>query len=151
MDRPTPHREIALQRLFSTFPGGWPGAGLLLLRTLAGVAALVQGSGYLSNSGHLAAGGLAVGLLFTATGACLLIGLFTPAVSILAGLGALGIALEWFPPAAWTLFDSNLAIAEMIAVSVAIAFLGPGAYSLDCRMFGRREIVIPPAPNKHTR
>jgi hypothetical protein len=28
-------------------------------------------------------------------------------------------------------------------MAIATAFLGPGAFSLDARMFGRREIVIP--------
>jgi hypothetical protein len=27
---------------------------------------------------------------------------------------------------------------------VAVVFLGPGAFSLDARLFGRREIIIPP-------
>jgi hypothetical protein len=26
--------------------------------------------------------------------------------------------------------------------------LGPGAFSLDARLFGRREIIIPPAPRR---
>jgi hypothetical protein len=32
-----------LQRLFSTFAGGWPGVGLLLLRLLAGAALIYFG------------------------------------------------------------------------------------------------------------
>jgi len=32
----------------------------------------------------------------------------------------------------------------MIVTAVAIALLGPGAFSLDGRLFGRREIVIRP-------
>ncbi len=30
-------------------------------------------------------------------------------------------------------------------LAAVIALLGPGAYSLDARLFGRREIIIPPA------
>ena len=37
-----------------------------------------------------------------------------------------------------TLNDFNLA-----AISAALALLGPGAFSLDARLFGRREIIIP--------
>jgi hypothetical protein len=29
-------------------------------------------------------------------------------------------------------------------MAVAVALMGPGAFSLDARLFGRREIVIPP-------
>jgi hypothetical protein len=31
----------------------------------------------------------------------------------------------------------------VMAVSTAIALLGPGAFSLDARLFGQREIIIP--------
>jgi len=33
----------------------------------------------------------------------------------------------------------------MIVTTIALALLGPGAFSLDGRLFGRREIVIPPS------
>jgi len=42
------------------------------------------------------------------------------------------------------LHDARLAAFGMIVTAVAIALLGPGAFSLDGRLFGRREIVIPP-------
>jgi putative oxidoreductase len=32
---------------------------------------------------------------------------------------------------------------EVITLAVTIALLGPGAFSLDARMFGRREILVP--------
>jgi hypothetical protein len=34
-------------------------------------------------------------------------------------------------------------------MAAATALLGPGAYSLDARLFGRREIIIPQASNPH--
>lgn len=67
---------------FPRFPVAWPGLGLLLLR---------------------AAGWLAV-----ASGALLLIGILTPAAGILVALGAIGVALSWFPAPASNLFDAKL-------------------------------------------
>jgi hypothetical protein len=31
---------------------------------------------------------------------------------------------------------------------VAVIVLGPGAFSVDARLFGRREIIIPPMPQR---
>lgn len=36
----------------------------------------------------------------------------------------------------------------VIILAAAIALLGPGAFSLDARLFGRREIVIPNISHK---
>jgi hypothetical protein len=33
-------------------------------------------------------------------------------------------------------------------IAIAVICLGPGAYSLDARLFGRREIIIPARPAK---
>jgi uncharacterized membrane protein YphA (DoxX/SURF4 family) len=38
---------------------------------------------------------------------------------------------------------STLAAFNMAAISAALILLGPGAFSLDARLFGRREIIIP--------
>ena len=49
-------------------------------------------------------------------------------------------------PCDYFLFDGQLVSLEMIVMAVSIAMLGPGAFALDARLFGRREIVIPPVP-----
>jgi uncharacterized membrane protein YphA (DoxX/SURF4 family) len=36
----------------------------------------------------------------------------------------------------------------MVITAMGIALLGPGAFSVDGQLFGRREIVIPPRPPK---
>ena len=36
-----------------------------------------------------------------------------------------------------------LAVFNLAAISAALILLGPGAFSLDARLFGRREIIIP--------
>jgi uncharacterized membrane protein YphA (DoxX/SURF4 family) len=83
-------------------------------------------------------------LLAIANGALLLIGFMTPVAGGLIGLGALGIALAWFPAAARNLFDAALPAVLAVMMSAAIVLLGPGAFSIDARLYGRREIIIPP-------
>ena len=63
----------------------------------------------------------------------MLVGLMTPLVALLVAVGGIGVAL----------FGDSEAATYVIGLSIAIALLGPGAFSLDARMFGRREITIP--------
>jgi len=130
--------------LFSTFPGGWPGAGLLLLRAAIGVTTVIQGGLYLDDPGNLTLETGTLGLVAIATGASLVVGFLTPVAGVLVGLGTLGIGLAWFPAAARNLFDAKLPTVFGVIMSAAIIFLGPGALSIDARLFGRREIIIPP-------
>ena len=139
-------KESYLRKVFSTFPGEWPGVGLLLLRALVGCSLIVQGIGYVQTpSDSLMMPGLAV--LAFAGGAFLLAGLMTPLVAVLVAAGGIGIALSWLPLPGETLFDGYLPLINFIVLSIAIALLGPGAFSLDARMFGRREITIPASRN----
>ena len=107
-----------------------------------GCSLIAQGVRYLETPNQsLAAWGLAA-ITFGA-GAFLLAGLMTPFVAVFAAAGGIGIALSWIPLPSQAVFDSYLAMINLIVLSTAIALLGPGAYSLDARMFGRREITIP--------
>ncbi len=137
--------RYALQRLYSTFPGGRPGLGLLLLRAAVGITATAQGVFYLLGPSSPSSGKLLLGLVLMASGASLAAGLFTPLAGPLVGLCFLGIALSWFPAPSWGLHDARLVAFGMIITGAALALLGPGAFSLDGRLFGRREIVIPPS------
>ena len=83
-----------------------------------------------------------VGLTFI-SGGFLLAGLMTPVVASLVAAVGIGIALSLIPLPPLAVFDGYLAIIHLIVLSIAIALLGPGAFSLDARMFGRREIPIP--------
>ena len=129
----------------STYPGGKPGIGLLLLRAAVGVTAIAQGGVYLSEPGHSTVGMWIVGLLVIASGALLLIGFLTKSAGVVVGLSSIGVALSLAPVPALNLFDTKLSIIFVIVIAAAIILLGPGAFSLDSRLFGRREIIIPPA------
>jgi uncharacterized membrane protein YphA (DoxX/SURF4 family) len=133
-----------LPRLFSTFPGGWTGACLLLLRGVFGITVLIEGLFYLKQTNPTAATWSA-GLLALITGAMLIAGFLTPIAGALVGLAAIGLALSLIPEPTPNLWDSQTAIILGLTILVAIIGLGPGAFSVDARVFGRREIIIPRA------
>jgi hypothetical protein len=64
--------------------------------------------------------------------------------SLLVGLSVLGITLAWLPAPPLISTGVNLAVLMMLVTAIGIALLGPGAFSIDGHLFGRREIVIPP-------
>ena len=85
---------------------------------------------------------LAAGTLFLTSGAALLIGFLTPAFSILFGLGVIfSLSIVSTPNCnhLWCKLPGIYAV----VISVALAMFGAGAFSLDARLFGRREIIIP--------
>lgn len=121
-----------MRRLFSTFADGAPGAGLLLLRLSASVGlivpavtALLDGPAAIAAVFHALPAGL---------GVLLLAGLWTPIVGTLVAVDAL-----------WDVFASTrLCCSIMIAtVGAALALLGPGALSVDARIFGWKSVKIP--------
>jgi uncharacterized membrane protein YphA (DoxX/SURF4 family) len=115
--------------------------GLLLLRVVVGVTTGVQGGTYLVNA-EASALTTAAAVVAIASAASLLIGLFTPAATALAGLSLVILAGASPLPAARLFLDRPGAV-SLALVATALVFLGPGALSLDARRFGRREIVFP--------
>lgn len=69
---------------------------------------------------------------------CLLVGFMTPIVAIAIGLASAGFAIFTF--------ENIQPAITVIVLTTVIALLGPGAFSIDARMFGRREILIPHTP-----
>ena len=116
-----------------------------MLRGSVGLAAIVQGVAYLYGPANPSTSMWCLGLLLIVSGSALVTGFLTPLAGFLVSLCVLGIALSWFPAPSTGLHDAKLVAPGMIAMAVALALLGPGAFSIDGRLFGRREIVIPPA------
>ena len=103
---------------------------------------IAQSIGYVQiPNRNLVAWGLAA--LTFAGGAFLLVGLMTPFMAVLVAAGGIAAVLSWIPLPSHALSDGYPRIINLIVLSIAIALLGPGAFSIDARMFGRREIAIP--------
>ena len=127
-----------MRRLYSTFAGGWPGIGLLLMRLVVGAVILSYVGPRLWNAAPLVAAGyamLSLGALF------LIVGLWTPVAGVMIAGVALAEILAGEPP-------SGRLLAATIAV--ALAMLGPGRISIDARLFGWKRIDAR-LPNSHSR
>ena len=85
----------------------------------------------------------AVGSLAIAVGAAILVGFLTPAASAVATVGYLMTGVS---PSLMTEANNHISALtafNLAVISAALVLLGPGAFSLDARLFGRREIIIP--------
>ena len=126
------YEGIVLQRLFSTFAHGWPGSGLLLLRIITGVALIHYGIGDLREAHRFAS--MAPPIIAAAAGILLLVGLWTPVSGALVAIVEVWIAFS-SPSDPWI----HIVLATLGAT---LAMVGPGTWSIDARLFGRKHIDI---------
>lgn len=125
-----------MQRLFSTFADGWPGLGLLVLRLLTGVTLIYSGiSSIHEESPPLFVTLQTVGI---AGGMALCVGLFTPVAGVLAALAKAWITIWRFSSHTG---DPWMALTQSILAAV-LTMIGPGAWSIDARRFGRKHIDL---------
>jgi hypothetical protein len=135
-----------VQRFFSTFPGRWPGVGLLLLRTLLGVISVWQSWSYLELATSPTALAWVFAVVAPLAGGSLLAGALTPASSAVAGISLLIVDMAGGPGTAGLLPLNRVGTTCMSVVAFAVILLGPGALSMDAWWFGRREIVFTDTP-----
>jgi uncharacterized membrane protein YphA (DoxX/SURF4 family) len=81
-------------------------------------------------------------------GGLLSVGFLTTVAGIGGGMVAMLTAFKILPVCSSGGFDSRQGFIFGLAILLALAILGPGAYSIDARLFGRREIIIPPASGR---
>ena len=123
-----------LQRLFSAFPNSWPGAGLLLIRICVGLAIFSFG---IADVPAKTSEPILLAQRFAAIvgGACLIAGLWTPVTSVLVAVKEFQVVLSFRPDGLW----EHLFLA-LLAVSITMT--GPGAWSIDARLFGRKRLDL---------
>jgi len=128
-----------LQRTFTSFPSGSVGTALLALRVIVGASAITEAVLAIVGGHSLLDG--TVAFLAALAGLALVLGFLTPVVSAL--IAAYGAAiLLGLHGAHRQLLDSRMALFEFVVMAAALAILGPGATSIDARLFGRREVAI---------
>ena len=126
-----------MQRLFSTFPDRWPGFGLLLMRLGLGITEIYLATAILTGEAP-APTSVTQSLIAAAAGVFLLAGLWTPVTAILAALDQIWIALSLR-----SAHGGGNGIHILLAVlSASVSMLGPGAWSIDARLFGRRRFPV---------
>ena len=115
-----------MRRLFSSFARGWPGIGLLLLRIVCGGFLVIDGVKNCQAGQPI--GSLLAGLFAIVDSALLVTGLWTPiAGPLVIVLSAWGILVQHQDPHPGIL---------LAAIGAALGLVGPGALSLDARLFG---------------
>lgn len=120
---------------------------MLTMRAVIGSALIIQGVEYLVEPNSQAAAWAMALSAFLAAG-LLMAGFLTPFASSSALLGAFGIWFSFLPACPMTLFASKAAVAFSLTILFALSALGPGAFSADARLFGRREIIFPPVSER---
>jgi putative oxidoreductase len=124
--------EVPVQRLFSMFPDGWPGRGLLLLRLVSGILLINHGVTELLGGPQWPV--IIRLFLETAAGMLFLVGLWTPMTGVLVVIVEL-----------WSILSRTGDLRNCVALATfgaALAMLGPGVRSIDARLFGRKRIDI---------
>lgn len=117
------------------FPTGSAGVALVVLRSIVAVTVFVNSSAcWPMGSTHVVRGIAALVSL------CLLLGFLTPYCATASCVLELALLVTTHASNRFELVISTLTAA-------ATAVLGPGAYSVDARLFGRKLIKIPPGRN----
>ena len=122
-----------MQRLFSSFAKGWPGTGLLCLRLGAAIALFHDGVGGWVESPHQQH--LLRLVIEAVAGVLVSAGLWTPVVGT--AIAMIGL---------WSVFSGTgdpWSQLQLAILGAGLAMIGPGARSVDARLFGRKRISLP--------
>lgn len=134
-----------MQRLYSEFPAGYPGLGLLLLRLLT-CGMLIRFEAHwvtaIVTESHTAAESLRCGLLIAA-GVLILLGFLTTLAGLLAAVVEGAGAIFHIPHSANGGEPDWIYLLIITGTATVLTLIGPGGFSLDARFFGPKRFFIP--------
>jgi uncharacterized membrane protein YphA (DoxX/SURF4 family) len=123
------------------YPGRCSGVGLFLLRATVGITVgLHAWMSVASTNPDLLGAVPAVALIMC--GVALIVGIFTPVCSTIVAIAYVIVLITPFGGMVLPRVDTAEALAGL-ATAAALGLLGPGAFSIDARLLGRRQIFIP--------
>jgi uncharacterized membrane protein YphA (DoxX/SURF4 family) len=142
-------------KLYSSFPNGNAGLGLLLLRVVSGGGLMEQGRFALGNLLALAGSNnrthaeLIFGLILSFSGLLIIVGLWTSVATGVATVVAFLVAAIQVTSHGDLAGQSASVSAPLFLafLSAVLALLGPGALSADARLFGWKRIRFPDQRN----
>jgi uncharacterized membrane protein YphA (DoxX/SURF4 family) len=126
---------VVVQRLFSIFPAGSAGIALVVLRSVVAATVFTQTQTHSSTGCAILLDGLA-----SVVGLSLFLGFLTPYCAAASCLVEFTLLVMSWRPDGFQLWMSAL-------TSGSVAVLGPGAYSVDAKIFGRKLIEVTPRNN----
>jgi uncharacterized membrane protein YphA (DoxX/SURF4 family) len=135
--------------MFSTFPDGLSGLGLVILRFVLGALLTISVFASLRDRHDWNVLTAMVVILTLISGLLIITGYRTRLAAMVAGVAMVGCMVFLTSAQGLEMLDTRTTEIIAITIAIAVACLGPGAFSIDSRLFGRREIVIPKSSLKN--